>query len=72
MDTSIGAALGFLDQPTLLDPGARLDGAVIEAAYAFDRPPLLKRLADDRVLRIIDHRRCGSRGSGTSRRRCRC
>lgn len=53
MDTSIGKAPGFLDQPsylarvtrrdgpaiekamagaTLLDPGARLDGVVIEAA----------------------------------------
>lgn len=39
---------------TLLDEGARLDGAVIEAAYAFDEPPLLKRLGDDGVCRIID------------------
>jgi hypothetical protein len=39
---------------TLLGDGARLDGAVIEAAYAFDRPPLLKRLRDDRVPRVID------------------
>lgn len=39
---------------TLLDDGARLDGAVIEAAYAFDRPPLLKRLRDDRVCRMIE------------------
>jgi hypothetical protein len=39
---------------TLFTDGARLDGAVIEAAYAFDRPPLLKRLRDDRVLRMID------------------
>lgn len=39
---------------TLLSDGARLDGAVIEAAYAFDRPPLLKRLRDDGVPRIVD------------------
>lgn len=39
---------------TLLDAGARLDGAVIEASYAITRPPLLKRLRDDRVRRVID------------------
>jgi hypothetical protein len=39
---------------TLIDDGARLDGAVIEASYAFDAPPLLKRLRDDGVHRIID------------------
>jgi hypothetical protein len=39
---------------TLMGDGARLDGAVIEAGYAADRPPLLKRLADDRVPRLID------------------
>jgi hypothetical protein len=39
---------------TLLDDGARLDGTVVEAAYAFDRPPLLKRLGDDGVCRVID------------------
>jgi hypothetical protein len=39
---------------TLMDTGARLDGAVVEASYAFDRPPLLKRLGDDKVPRIID------------------
>lgn len=39
---------------TLLGEGARLDGVVIEASYAADRPPLLKRLADDRVPRLID------------------
>ena len=39
---------------TLLSDGARLDGAVIEAAYAFDRPPLVKRLRDDGVPRMID------------------
>jgi hypothetical protein len=39
---------------TLFDTGARIDGAVIEAAYAYDQPPLLKRLADDRVRRLID------------------
>lgn len=38
----------------LLDSGARLDGVVIEASYAFARPPLLKRLREDRVPRIID------------------
>ena len=39
---------------TLLDTGARLDGAIVEASYALDRPPLLKRLGDDRVPRIIE------------------
>ena len=39
---------------TLLSDGARLDGAVVEAAYAYDRPPLLKRLGDDGVPRIVD------------------
>jgi hypothetical protein len=39
---------------TLLSNGARLDGAFIEAAYAYDRPPLLKRLHDDGVPRIVD------------------
>jgi hypothetical protein len=39
---------------TLISDGARLDGAIVEAAYAFDRPPLLKRLGDDGVLRIVD------------------
>jgi hypothetical protein len=39
---------------TLVSDGARLDGAVIEASYAFDRPPLLKRLRDDEVPRFID------------------
>lgn len=39
---------------TLMGDGARLDGAVIEASYAADRPPLLKRLADDRVPRLVD------------------
>ena len=39
---------------TLFDEGAKIDGAVIEAAYAYDQPPLLKRLADDQVRRFID------------------
>ena len=39
---------------TLLDNGAQLDGAVVEASYAFDRPPLLTRLGDDKGARIID------------------
>lgn len=39
---------------TLLDRGAQLDGAVIEASYAYDEPPLLRRLASDGVPRIID------------------
>ena len=39
---------------TLLDAGATLDGAVIEASYALDAPPLLKRLGDDRVPRIFE------------------
>jgi len=37
-----------------VDNGAQLDGAVVEASYAFDRPPLLTRLGDDKVARIID------------------
>lgn len=32
---------------------AQLDG-VVEASYAFDRLPLLTRLGDDKVARIID------------------
>jgi hypothetical protein len=40
--------------PTLLSAGARLDGAVIEAAYAYSRPPLIKRLGEDRIPRIMD------------------
>lgn len=50
--------------PTLLDEGARLDGAVIEASYAFDSPPLLKRLGEDRITRLVDPqtlRFCGNR-----------
>jgi hypothetical protein len=39
---------------TLLDKGAQLDGVVIEASYAFNRPPLLRRLRDDHVTRIVD------------------
>lgn len=39
---------------TLLDTGARLDGAVIEASYAANHPPLLKRLGDDGVQRILE------------------
>jgi hypothetical protein len=39
---------------TLFDSGVTLDGAMIEAAYAYDRPPLLKRLADDHVRKLID------------------
>lgn len=40
--------------PTLLDEGARLDGAVIEASYAVDSPPLLKRLGEDAIARVMD------------------
>jgi hypothetical protein len=39
---------------TLLDDGARIDGAVIEASYAVDEPPLLRRLGDDGVPRLLD------------------
>lgn len=39
---------------TLFDPGVRLDGAVIEATYAVGEPPLLKRLRESDVPRLID------------------
>jgi hypothetical protein len=40
--------------PTLFDPGVRLGGAVIEATYAAEDPPLVKRLREEKVPRIID------------------
>jgi hypothetical protein len=40
--------------PTLFDRGVRLDGAVIEATYAATDPPLLKRLREEEVPRLID------------------
>ncbi len=39
---------------TLLDDGARLDGTIIEASYAVEQPPLLKRLGNDSVTRIFE------------------
>jgi hypothetical protein len=39
---------------TLFNDGARLDGAIVEASYADGHPPLLKRLREDRVPRIVD------------------
>lgn len=39
---------------TLFQPGVELGGAVVEASYAYDEPPLLRRLADRGVPRLID------------------
>lgn len=42
------------DQVTLLSNGADLDGALVEASYAAARPPLLKRLGDTGVTRLLE------------------
>lgn len=39
---------------TLLTEAPQLDGVVIEAAYAASNPPLLKRLREDGIARIVD------------------
>lgn len=39
---------------TLLTESPNLAGVVIEAAYAADDPPLLKRLREDGIARIVD------------------
>jgi hypothetical protein len=40
--------------PTRFDPGVRLDAAVVEATYAVDNPPLLKRLRESGVPQLVD------------------
>lgn len=40
--------------PSLFDRGVRLEGAVVEASYAAEEPPLLKRLREEGVPQIID------------------
>lgn len=39
---------------TLFSEAPNLGGVVVEASYAADQPPLLKRLREDRTARIID------------------
>jgi hypothetical protein len=39
---------------TLFDPGVRLDAAVIEATYATEDTPLLKRLRESGIRQLID------------------
>ena len=39
---------------TLFQPGVELGGAVVEASFARDDPPLLRRLSDRGVPRLID------------------
>lgn len=43
-----------LHGPTLFDRGVRLRGAVVEASYAADAAPLLKRLREEAVPHLID------------------
>lgn len=40
--------------PTLFDPGVKLDAAVVEATYAVEDSPLLKRLRESGVPQIVD------------------
>jgi hypothetical protein len=40
--------------PTLFDPGVKLDAAVVEATYAVEDSPLLKRLRESGVSQIVD------------------
>ena len=40
--------------PSLFDRGVRLEGAVVEASYAAEEPPLLKRLREEAVPQLID------------------
>jgi hypothetical protein len=39
---------------TLFDPGVRLDAAVVEATYAAEDTPLLKRLRESGVAQLVD------------------
>lgn len=43
-----------LAEPSLFDPGLRLEGAVVEATFASKDPPLLKRLRDARTPFLVD------------------
>lgn len=50
--------------PTLFDRGVKLDGAIVEATFASESPPLLRRLASENVPQLIDPqtiRFCGGR-----------
>ncbi len=40
--------------PTLFDRGVELEGAVVEATYALEQPPLLRRLVESGIPRLID------------------
>lgn len=40
--------------PTLFDEGVRIRGAVVEATYASDDPPLLKRLRENEVPQLVE------------------
>ncbi|MGH2742676.1 MAG: hypothetical protein ACRDN8_09365 [Thermoleophilaceae bacterium] len=40
--------------PTLFDRGVRLEAAVVEATYAVEDPPLVKRLREEGVPRLIE------------------
>ena len=40
--------------PTLFDSGVRLDAAVVEATYAVEDSPLLKRLRESGVPQLVD------------------
>jgi len=52
---------------TLLDDGARLDGAIIEASYAFRRPPAAKATPrGSRTPELSIRRPCGSPASAIS------
>jgi hypothetical protein len=39
---------------TLFDPGVRLDGSVVEATYAAEDTPLLKRLRESGIPQLVD------------------
>jgi hypothetical protein len=50
--------------PTLFDRGVKLDGAIVEATFAADDPPLLRRLVSENVPQLVDPqtiRFCGGR-----------
>ena len=49
-----GRAIEEALSATLFDSGVRLRGAVVEASYATTDPPLLKRLREDGVPRLIE------------------